>query len=158
MTTQGKRQRKNLAPAQRTTGCLTCLPTKKEKRGEERKERKERKGKERKGYSRETETEPKAELETNYPENVRMSSRYAVTKRPRKGHRTSLMKCWKEAGALVRPNGIANDSKRPQRVRKAIFHSSPAIRMSCACPVSCSTSPFEGEGECPGGGGADTDF
>lgn len=43
------------------------LPTKKEKRREERKERKERKGKERKGYNRETETEPKAELKTNYP-------------------------------------------------------------------------------------------
>ena len=39
-------------------------------------------------------------------------------------------RCWKEAGALVSPNGMTRYSNDPYWQRKAVFHSSPfAIQM-----------------------------
>ena len=39
----------------------------------------------------------------------------------------SYRKCWNVAGALVSPNGITQYSKCPNRVRNAVFHSSPCF-------------------------------
>jgi hypothetical protein len=45
------------------------------------------------------------------------------------------MKRWKSAGAFVRPKAMTRDSKRPYRVRNAVFHSSPsAMRIRLYAP------------------------
>lgn len=50
---------------------------------------------------------------------------YAVQKMSEYFGRTSLMKCWNEAGEFVSPKGIIMYSKCPKWERKAVFHSPP---------------------------------
>jgi hypothetical protein len=44
----------------------------------------------------------------------------------RYSHNTWLMKYWKLAGVLVRPNGMTNDSNKLYCVLNTVFHSSPS--------------------------------
>jgi len=62
-----------------------------------------------------------------------MSSRYATQKVSRYSLRISFIHRWNDASALVNPKGMTQYSYSPYRVRKAVFHSSPAaIRVGIA--------------------------
>jgi hypothetical protein len=55
---------------------------------------------------------------------MRMSSKYMTTKEFVNGHKISSIILMNVVGALVKPKGMTNHSKRPSLDLKVVFHTS----------------------------------